>query len=95
MAESTEQTSKRKPRRTRIGVVTSARKTPMTITVQVHDRVRHPMYGKYIRRSMKLHAHDAKSEAQQGDRVEVMECRPISKTKTWRLVKVLEAAPQD
>ena len=94
MAESTEQT-KRRLRKTRIGVVTSALKTPMTITVQVESRVRHPKYGKFVRRSIKLHAHDPANAARPGDRVEVMECRPVSRTKTWRLVKVLEAAPQD
>ena len=95
MAETTEQTAVRKPRKTRIGVVTSAHKTPKTITVKVQYLMRHPKYGKYMRRSMKLHAHDDKAEARQGDRVQVMECRPISKTKTWRLIQVLEAAPQD
>ena len=72
------------------GVVTSAHKTPQTICVEVRYQVRHRKYGKFLRRSTRLHAHDAKGQAKLGDRVEVMECRPMSKTKTWRLVKVLE-----
>jgi small subunit ribosomal protein S17 len=92
MAQTTEQKPERKLRRTEIGVVTSAHKTPKTIRVEVKYRTRHPRYGKYIRRSTKLHAHDEKGEAQMGDRVEVMECRPISKTKTWRLIRVLAHA---
>ena len=85
------ETKERKPRRMRVGVVTSANKTPSTITVRVQYRVRHPKYGKYMRRSLNLHAHDPKCEAHEGDSVEVMECRRISKTKTWRLVKVLRS----
>ena len=94
-ADSTEKDKTRKARRTAVGVVTSAHKTPKTLRVEVPYQVRHPAYGKFIRRSTVLHAHDEKGEAKKGDRVEVMECRPLSKTKTWRLVKVLEAAPQD
>ena len=92
MAASTTKTDKRKLRRTEIGVVTSAHKTPKTIRVEVQYQVRHPLYEKIIRRTRKLHVHDEKAEAKLGDRVEVMECRPVSKTKTWRLVKVLESA---
>lgn len=95
MAESTEQAQVRKPRKIRYGVVTSAGKMAKTITVKVEYSVQHPKYGKIIRRSGKVHAHDEKSEARLGDTVEVMECRPMSKTKSWQLVKVLEAAPQD
>ena len=95
MADTTTRTRERKPRKLRVGVVSSAHKTPRTITVRVQYQVRHPKYGKYVRRSQKLHAHDEKEEARSGDRVQLMECRPISKTKTWRLVKVLEAAPRD
>jgi small subunit ribosomal protein S17 len=83
----------RKGRKTMTGVVTSAHQTPKTISVKVHYRVRHRKYGKYMRRSIKLHAHDDRAEAKLGDRVQLMECRPISKTKTWRLVKVLASAP--
>ena len=95
MAETATQSKARKARRSVVGVVTSAHKTPKTLRVEVQYRVRHRQYNKYIRRRMVLHAHDEKGEARQGDLVRLMECRPISKTKTWRLVKVLEAAPQD
>lgn len=87
-----DQQSKRKPRRKAVGVVTSAHKTPKTLRIEVQYRIQHPLYGKFLRRTTKLHAHDEKGEAKLGDRVEVMECRPISKTKTWRLVRVVEAA---
>jgi len=93
MADSMVQTKQRKNRRTAIGVVIAAHKTPKTIKVEVQYKVRHPIYGKYIRRKTVLHAHDEKGEAKLGDRVNVMECRPISKTKSWRLVKVIESAP--
>lgn len=95
MEETATQSKSRKARRSVVGVVTSANKTPKTLRVEVQYRVRHRQYGKYILRRMVLHAHDEKGEAKQGDRVQLMECRPISKTKTWRLVKVLNAAPQD
>jgi small subunit ribosomal protein S17 len=63
-----------------------------TITVQVDRRIRHPLYGKIITRHSKLHAHDEDNECKQGDLVVIEECRPLSKTKAWRLVKVLERA---
>lgn len=94
MAEHSTQTTERRVRKMRIGIVTAAHKTPKTIKVSVDYRVPHPKYGKYVRWTEKLHAHDEHNEANEGDRVQVMECRPISKTKTWRLMKVLEAAPQ-
>ncbi len=65
-----------------------------TITVAVERRVRHPLYGKIIRRTTKLHAHDEENVCRQGDWVAVEECRPISKRKSWRLVEVLERAAQ-
>ena len=77
------------------GIVTSAHKTPKTISVKVQYLVRHRKYGKYIRRSVKLYAQDEKAEAREGDRVQLMECRRMSKTKSWRLVKVLAPAPRD
>ena len=83
---------KRKKRPARIGVVTSD-KRDKTITVTVSYSVRHPKYGKYIRRRTVLHAHDEKNEAATGDKVEIVLCRPISKTKSWRLVRVLHRAP--
>src|SRR5436190_1290124 len=82
-------TAKRINRRTVVGVVSSAHKTPKTIRVDVGFQFRHPKYGKILRRTSRLHAHDEKQEARLGDQVEVMECRPISKTKTWRLVRVV------
>lgn len=63
-----------------------------TITVQVDRRIRHPRYGKIVTRRTKMHAHDESNECKQGDLVQIEECRPLSKTKAWRLVKVLERA---
>ncbi len=63
-----------------------------TITVEIKRLVKHARYGKYIFRSTNLHAHDEKNEARKGDRVEIMETRPISKQKRWRLVKIIERA---
>ena len=67
-------------------------KMDRTITVRVERRVRHPLYGKIIRRSTKVHAHDEENSCRVGDTVKVVECRPISKSKTWRLVEILERA---
>jgi small subunit ribosomal protein S17 len=63
-----------------------------SITVLVERRVKHPVYGKFMRRSSKLHAHDEANECGVGDVVIVEQCRPLSKTKTWRLVRVVEKA---
>jgi small subunit ribosomal protein S17 len=63
-----------------------------TITVMVERRIQHPLYGKFISRRTKLHAHDEGNECKEGDLVQIEECRPLSKTKAWRLVKVLERA---
>ena len=63
-----------------------------TITVLVERQLQHPLYKKYIRRSTRLHAHDANNDCQKGDVVIIEECRPISKTKSWRLVKVVSHA---
>lgn len=63
-----------------------------TITVEIERQVKHPIYGKFIRRSTKVHAHDEANECNQGDLVTVEQCRLLSKTKTWRLVKVVEKA---
>lgn len=73
--------------RTASGVVVSA-KMDKTITVLVERRVKHPVYGKYIKRSRKIHAHDEQNQCQAGDRVTIEETRPISKTKAWRLCSV-------
>jgi small subunit ribosomal protein S17 len=63
-----------------------------TITVLVERRVKHPVYGKFVRKSTKLHAHDENNECKEGDVVMIAECRPISKSKAWRLVEVVEKA---
>ena len=63
-----------------------------SIVCQIDYRIKHPQYGKYIRRRTKLGVHDPKNLAQVGDKVEIAECRPISKTKNWRLVKIVEKA---
>lgn len=82
----------RRRRPARVGTVTSAVRDK-TIRVTFTYQVRHPKYGKYVRRRIVLHAHDERNEAELGDLVEVAECRPLSKTKHWRLVRVLEKGP--
>ena len=77
--------------RSRVGRVVS-NKMDKSITVLVERRVKHPIYGKYMRRSSKLHAHDENNECGIGDKVSISECRPISKTKAWRLVSIVEKA---
>ncbi|MCG7872136.1 MAG: 30S ribosomal protein S17 [Candidatus Thiodiazotropha sp. 'RUGA'] len=77
--------------RTLIGQVVS-NAMDKTITVTVERRVKHPVYGKFMKRSTKVHAHDEANECHSGDTVMVEQCRPLSKSKTWRLVKVLERA---
>jgi small subunit ribosomal protein S17 len=77
--------------RTVTGRVTSD-KMDKTITVLVERRVKHPIYGKYVKRSTKLHAHDEQNECKEGDVVTIEACRPLSKSKAWRLVKVVEKA---
>ena len=76
-------------RKTRIGVVTSNKMTK-TITAAVERKVKHPMYGKFLKKTTKFHAHDEKNECSIGDTVKIMESRPLSKTKRWRLVEVVE-----
>ncbi len=77
--------------RTLTGRVTS-NKMDKSITVLIERRVKHPLYGKFIKRSTKLHAHDEENTCQEGDTVAIEQCRPISKTKSWRLHKILERA---
>ena len=84
-------TEQNKLTRTVTGQVISD-KMNKTITVLVERKVPHPVYGKDVRRSTKIHAHDEKNECKQGDKVMIEECRPIAKTKAWRLVKVVEKA---
>lgn len=79
--------------RTATGKVVS-NKMDKTITVMIERRVKHPVYGKFITRSSKLHAHDENNECNIGDTVTVIETRPYSKSKTWKLVKVVEQAAQ-
>jgi len=67
-------------------------KMDKTITVLIERQVKHPLYGKFIKRSTKVHAHDESNECGAGDTVVVEQCRPLSKSKTWRLVKVVEKA---
>jgi small subunit ribosomal protein S17 len=78
-------------RKTRIGVVTSNR-MDKTVTVAVERKVKHPIYGKFVKKTTKFHAHDEKNECTIGDTVRIMETRPLSKTKRWRLVEVVEKA---
>jgi small subunit ribosomal protein S17 len=80
-----------KLQRTLTGTVTS-NKMQKSITVLIERRVKHPVYGKFINRSTKLHVHDENNECGMGDVVIVEQCRPISKTKAWRLVKIVEKA---
>jgi small subunit ribosomal protein S17 len=97
MSEATETTSDttaeaaRNARKVREGVVTSS-SMDKTITVAVTERVRHPKYNKFILRTKKLYAHDEANDAGVGDKVRVMETRPLSKNKRWRLVEILERA---
>ncbi len=81
----------RKLRKTRNGLVTSS-KMDKTITVSVERKVMHPKYGKYLKKSTKFHAHDEKNECGIGDTVTIEETRPLSKTKRWRLVSIIEKA---
>jgi small subunit ribosomal protein S17 len=81
----------KKLERTAQGRVVS-NKMDKTITVLVERREPHPLYGKYVRKSTKLKAHDENNECNEGDKVTIAECRPISKNKAWRLVEILERA---
>jgi len=81
--------TERNLRKTRIGVVTSNKMTK-TITVAVERKIKHPIYGKFLKKTTRFHAHDEKNECSIGDTVKIMETRPLSKTKRWRLVEVLE-----
>lgn len=78
-------------RKTRLGVVVSDAREK-TITVRIDTARPHPVYGKTVRRSLKLHVHDEQNDANVGDSVRVMECRPLSAQKRWRLVEIVERA---
>ena len=91
MSEQTETTKKPGLRKTRVGVVTST-KMDKTIVVAIEDHIKHPLYGKIVKRTYKLKAHDENNECGIGDTVRVMETRPLSKDKRWRLVEIMERA---
>ena len=78
-------------RKTRVGMVVST-KMDKTIVVAIEDNVKHPVYSKIIKHTLKVHAHDEKNECGVGDRVEIMDTRPLSKTKRWRVTEIIEKA---
>ena len=84
-------TEERALRKTRVGMVVSS-KMDKTVVVAIEDNVKHSVYGKIIKRTLKIHAHDEQNECGVGDRVEVMETRPLSKTKRWRVTQIIEKA---
>jgi small subunit ribosomal protein S17 len=83
--------SEEKVLRTQIGSVIS-NKMDKSATVLIERKVKHPLYGKFVKKSTKLHIHDENNECSMGDTVQITECRPISKTKSWALVKIVEKA---
>lgn len=83
--------SERNLRKTRIGVVTSD-KMDKTVVVAIKDKVQHPLYKKIINRTVKYKAHDETNECKAGDRVTIMETRPLSKDKRWRVIEIIEKA---
>ena len=83
-------TEERALRKVRVGMVVSD-KVAKTVTVAIEDNVKHPVYGKIIKRTLKVHAHD-ELECGVGDKVKIMETRPLSKDKNWRLVRIIEKA---
>jgi small subunit ribosomal protein S17 len=89
METTTTTTVDRNLRKTRVGVV-SSNKMDKTITVKVERKIKHPLYGKFLKKTTSFHAHDEKNECSIGDTVKIMEARPMSKTKRWRLVEVIE-----
>jgi small subunit ribosomal protein S17 len=91
MSEQTEQNTERNARKVREGIVVSD-KMDKTVVVTVEDRVKHALYGKVMRRTSRLKAHDENNDCGTGDRVLLMETRPLSATKRWRVVEILERA---
>jgi len=89
MTDSTNDTTRENPRKVREGIVVSD-KMASTLVVAVNERVSHPRYGKTVQRTKKLYVHDEKNEAKIGDRVRIVECRPLSATKRWRLLEIVE-----
>jgi small subunit ribosomal protein S17 len=88
-----EQTAEQKVERKIVGRVVSD-KMDKTVSVAIERLVKHPVVGKYIRRTTKLMAHDENNECKAGDRVAISECRPIAKNKSWRVVDIVERAPE-
>ena len=86
-----EQTQVRKARKERIGVVVSSG-MDKSILVAIQRQIKHPMYGKFVKKTSKLMAHDENNDAGQGDTVRILETRPLSKNKRWRLVEIIERA---
>ena len=84
-------TTVNKEQKTKSGVVTSD-KMDQTVTVMIERKIKHPLYGKYVKKSTKIHAHDPDNKCQQGDLVKIAECRPISKTKSWKVVEIVATA---
>ena len=78
-------------RKTRVGIVTSD-KMDKTVVVTIKDRVKHPLYNKIVDKSVKYKAHDENNECGVGDKLQIMECRPMSKDKNWRVVEIIEKA---
>jgi len=91
MAETQTAPVSRQARKTRIGLVVSD-KMEKTVVVSIERRVQHPVYGKMVRRTKRLKAHDENNDAKTGDTVRIMETRPMSKDKRWRLVEIVERA---
>ena len=89
LAKKGSETTERNARKTRVGMVVSD-KMAKTVVVSIERRVQHPVYGKMVRRTKKLKAHDEQNEAKTGDTVRIMETRPLSKDKRWRLVEIIE-----
>ena len=91
MAETAEKALNRPARKTRVGLVVSD-KMEKTVVVSIERRVQHPVYGKMVRRTKRFKAHDEMNEAKTGDTVRIMETRPMSKDKRWRVVEIVERA---
>ncbi len=87
-----EGTEKQAPNKRKLSGRVVSDKMQKTVTVLVERRVKHPLYSKYVTRTKKYHAHDETGECHEGDMVEIEECRPISRTKAWRVTKLLEKA---
>lgn len=91
MSEAENTSTERTTRKVREGIV-SSNKMDRTVVIEVVERVRHPKYNKFVMRTKKLYAHDEANDANVGDRVRVMETRPLSKMKRWRVIEILERA---